>query len=860
MLTNPEPVDLTNCDREPIHVPGSIQPHGCLLACDGSAGTVMRHSVNAAEMLGVGEYDINGRKLEELIGERPAHDIRNAIAKWGNQQRPGLLIGVAVAHAKTPFNVAVHRHNGVNIIEFEPADASDATPPLELSRLLIGRISQCSDLDLLFDEAARLLRSALGYDRVMVYHFAHDGSGCVISEARRSDLESFLGQHFPAGDIPQQARLLYLQNTVRIVSDSHGARVAIEPVLDASGEPLDLSFAHLRSVSPVHCEYLRNMGVGASMSISIVQDGALWGLIVCHHYAPRALSMEKRVAAEMFGEFFSMQLAGLSQRRKLAASENARRYLDQLLHNASQHGKVEDLLRDSIAGFTALMPCDGVGLVLNETWSSHGASPPAAAVPGLIAFVNSVAEGKVWATSALSDRLPIAESYAGAVSGVLVVPLSQLPRDYLLFFRRELSQTVNWAGDPDKIYQCGPLGDRLTPRRSFAVWKQIVERQSAPWLQSECDTAEAMRTPLVEVVLRQSELLADERQKADVRQKMLNEELNHRVKNILALIKSLVSHPAQDGKSIEDYINSLTGRIQALSLAHDQVIRGAGGGALQALIDAELSPYRGTVRAIEASGPDVLLDARAYSVLALVLHELATNAAKYGALSVSAGHLALHWIRTEASDCEIRWVERDGPVVGQPLQPGFGSVLIRRSIPYDLGGESDVEFAPAGTRVQLSIPARFLTWPASGRAPAPPEPHKKAEPTASMRGLNVLMVEDQLLIAMDVETMLAREGAAAVVTVSSVTEALQALALQAPDVGILDVNLGSGSSLPVALALVARGIPFIFATGYGENSMIPTSLAGVPIVRKPYDLPALLAALTKAMTDNMAGDLAGTAL
>jgi light-regulated signal transduction histidine kinase (bacteriophytochrome) len=840
-------VDLTNCDREPIHVPGSIQAHGCLLACDSSLGTVRRHSVNAGQMLGLGSSEINGRTLDDLIGATAAHDIGNAIAKWGNLTRAGLLLDVRIAHSPLLFNIAAHRYQGVNIIEFEPVDAADATPPLELARLLIGRIGQCSTLDTLFPTAARLLRAALGYDRVMVYRFAQDGSGEVISEARRGDLESFLGQHFPASDIPQQARLLYLQNTLRIVADSNGERIAIEPVLDQSGEPLDLSYAHLRSVSAIHCEYLRNMGVGASMSISIISDGKLWGLIACHHYEPRALPMEKRVAAEMFGEFFSLQLQVLVQKRKLEASERAQRYLDRLLHSVSHHANVEDLLKSSIGDFSELMPCDGVGLLFNKSWTFHGSAPPTSAVPALMALINSVAEGRVWATSALSERLPGADAYRAAVSGVLAVPLSQLPRDYLLFFRREVAQTVNWGGDPNKTYESGPLGDRLTPRKSFAIWRQDVERQSLPWLQSERDSAEAVRAALVEVVLRHNEVLADERHKADLRQKMLNEELNHRVKNILALIKSLVSHPVADGRGIEDYVTSLKGRIQALSLAHDQVIRGAGGGALKALLDAELSPYRGTVAEIAVDGPDVLLDARAYSVLALVLHELATNAAKYGALSFHAGRLSLRWERTAQDDCNIHWVERGGPPVVPPARTGFGSMLIGRSIPYDLGGESDVDYAAAGASVRLLIPARFVTWPAPAPAMAP-RPHVPVgTPMASMRGLSVLMVEDQLLIAMDVQTMLANEGAAHVETASSVKEALHSLSIIRPDIAILDVNLGNGSSLPVAHALMERGIPFVFATGYGENSLIPPSLAEVPIVRKPYDIAGLIAALTSAM-------------
>lgn len=847
MLSTVDNVDLTNCDREPIHIPGSIQSHGCLLACDGVVSVVRRHSVNAAAVLGLKNVAINGSTLDNLIGEQATHDIRNAVARWGNMSRPGLLMGIRLAHSPGLFNVAVHRHQGINIVEFEPATDAETTPPLELSRLLMGRIGQVSEIDALFDTGARLLRAALGYDRVMIYRFAPDGSGQVISEAKRGDLESFHGQHFPASDIPQQARVLYVQNTIRIVSNSNGDRIPIEPSIDASGEPLDLSFAHLRSVSAIHCEYLRNMGVGASMSISIINGGALWGLIACHHYEPRVLPMEKRVAAEMFGEFFSMQLEALIQKRRIEASAKARDFLDRLMQDISPHGEVEDLLRDSVQDFTALMPCDGVGLYINRTWTTYGSVPPPAAVPVLMGFISSVSDGGVWATNALSERLPSAGDYRAEVSGVLAVPLSQLPRDYLVFFRKEVAQTVNWGGDPNKRYESGPLGDRLTPRKSFAIWKQEVDRQSHPWLSNERDAAEAVRTALVEVVMRHSELLADERHKADLRQKMLNEELNHRVKNILALIKSLVSHPVEHGRSIEDYVASLKGRIQALSLAHDQVIRGAGGGGLRELLEAELSPYQDAAAEIVLDGPDVQLDARAFSVLALVLHELATNAAKYGALSVKNGRLSLQWQRTAQGDCEIRWLERDGPLVSRTAKPGFGSMLIGRSIPYDLGGDSEVDYEEQGARVKLRIPARFVAWPAPLVKQAVRAHVVEEKPQASMRGLSILMVEDQLLIAMDVQTMLAREGAATVETASSVKEGLHSLNIFHPDVAILDVNLGNGSSLPVAHALVARGIPFVFATGYGETSLIPAELGYVPIVRKPYDITSLISALTTAM-------------
>jgi CheY-like chemotaxis protein len=234
-------------------------------------------------------------------------------------------------------------------------------------------------------------------------------------------------------------------------------------------------------------------------------------------------------------------------------------------------------------------------------------------------------------------------------------------------------------------------------------------------------------------------------------------------------------------------------------------------------------------------------------VLALVLHELATNAAKYGALSVGLGRLSLTWQRLDGGDCEIRWLERDGPIVTPPAKPGFGSMLIGRSIPYDLGGESDVDYDPAGTRVRLLIPARFVTWPAPLATRMRRSKRSDDRPMAALRGLDVLMVEDQLLIAMDVETMLAGEGVARVETAASAKEALALLASFRPDVAILDVNLGSGSSMPVAHLLSELGVPFVFATGYGETSLIPAALENVPVIRKPYDLVSLVTALGAAM-------------
>lgn len=832
-------VNLTTCDREAIQMPGSIQPHGCLLACNVSASIVLRHSENAQNMLGI-EGAINGHRLEAIIGTQAAHAIRNSLARTQDSSRPALTFGLHLPTGQA-FDVAAHLFKGSAIIEFEPYCPSIAEP-IELARTLISQIRKIDQTGKLFRDAARLVRALLGYDRVMIYQLGTDGAGQVISESKRNDLESFLGQYFPASDIPQQARALYLRNPIRIISNARFKKVPIAPVLDLSGEPLDLSYAHLRSVSPIHCEYLCNMGVGASMSISVIVGGELWGLIVGHHYAPKTPAMGQRVAAEMFGEFLSLHIETLRARQALEAAAHARRFLDDLLNDANRSADIEALLRSRLSDFKRLIPCDGIGMYLQGRWSAEALTPPTTAMPDLLRLAEGIAEGRIWASNRLSVTHTQAKDYAADVSGVLVIPMSQSPKDYLLLFRKEVVETLHWAGDPNKTYESGPNGERLNPRKSFAIWKETVEQQSLPWSDHDRQFGEAIRTAIVEVVLHNSELLLSERSKADVRQRMLNEELNHRVKNILALIGALVAHPTTESQTLSGYVGTLKGRIQALSLAHDQVVRGDGGGSLSALLDAELSPYRTSPEAVQLQGPHVLLDARAYSVMALVLHELATNAAKYGALSRIDGQLSVTWTSDASGGCDITWRESGGPTVRMPSRRGFGSVLIDRSIPFDLGGTSTIEYLPEGLRGFFRLPAKHLSVTEMKETVRQAAPLSQA--TKEWGGLansRILIVEDQLVIAVGLEQILADAGAKEVMTASSELEALRLVNIQRPDIAVLDINLGTGAtSIAVAEELLGQQIPFLFATGYGDSIIIPAHLKHVPILQKPYDASSML--------------------
>ncbi|MCJ8139289.1 HWE histidine kinase domain-containing protein [Falsirhodobacter halotolerans] len=841
-MTPRDPVTLANCDREPIHIPGAIQPHGVLAAFDCTFRQLRQMSANLGDLLPTDHLGF-GDHPATLFGDALCHVIEQNIPP-SPRDRAIQLFAVTLPSGALA-DIAIHRSDTTVVVEVEATTLTHASP-LNLTRAMTSVIANTDNLTELVEQAVDVVADTLGYDRVMVYEFASDGSGKVIAERRTDHLESFLGQHFPASDIPVQARRLYAANTIRIISDATGPRVPILPET-FDGLPLDLSHAHLRAVSPIHCEYLQNMGVGASMSISILIDGTLWGLIACHHYSPRRLPQSERIAAEMFGEFFSLQLGTLLHKRKLDAAANTRARLAKL-SLPNQNGDIATTLRDRIADFHALMPCDGVAVVSDGSVTRHGITPTDADIQTLTQAVGRLAGGNIWSTDTLPRHLP--DLQGTCPPGVLAVPASQPTAthraSWILFFRQEQVETLNWAGNPEKIYKTGPMGDRLTPRTSFALWKEDVRDRSLPWTEDDLETARTLRSTLVEIVLRHKEILAEERSRADVRQRVLNDELNHRVKNILAVLKSVVGHPVEEGRSLESYVHALKGRIQALSHAHDQVTHGEGGGALGDLLRAELAPYRG-MAVLRLEGPDVMMDSRSFSVMAQILHEMTTNAAKYGALSRPGGHLSIQWRLTPNGDCEVLWTETEGPTVIPPDRTGFGSLLLERSLPFDLGGASQIDYPPTGVEARFVLPAQYLNLEFPAMSAAPHDPMASSA-TPAPQAAHVMLLEDQFLIAMDVEAMLEDAGFQTISLASNVNDALALVESGVVELAVLDVNLGRETSLPVAEALHARGIPFVFATGYDEGSALPKHMRDVQVVRKPYDQGNLVAALTESFT------------
>ncbi|MFW2829327.1 HWE histidine kinase domain-containing protein [Sphingomonas sp. ID0503] len=848
----PSPVDLTNCDREPIHLLGAIQPIGFLVAVT-SDWLISRVSRNIGDYTGREAEPLIGLPLTEIFTADAIHSIRNRMTVMRGEDSMERLFAHCLFDNDRLFDVAVHFSNGTIVIEAEPSDAADSIDAAGTVRLMMSRLDDTNTLDAFFREGARQVRALTGFDRVMVYRFDDAGSGEVVAEAARSGLGSFMGLRYPASDIPAQARKLYQRNIFRVIADIEAKPVPIFPALDTAGNQLDLSLSIMRSVSPIHIEYLKNMGVGASLSISIIVEGRLWGLFACHHYSPRCPSFERRTTAELFGQMFAMKLESRERKEAADYQRRARDVSDRILAAIAGDASLLDdpsWLTETIG---KAIPADGIAVWIDGRQATSGMTPPADALAALVRTLNGTAASRVFATDRIAGFFPAGEVWSDRAAGLMAIPISRSPRDYVILFRQEMVRTVRWAGDPHKPIEYGPNGPRLTPRKSFEAWSELVHGRSQPFSPAEMGVAEALRATLIEVVLRLSDAAHAERERFGERQELLIAELNHRVRNILSLIRGIIRQSRRDGVSSDAYIAEVDGRVQALARAHNQITEDHWGPApLANLIETEAGAYLPhRAEALKMSGPDVLLDPLAFSTMALVVHELMTNCVKYGSLSRD-GTLAVNWKRTADGDLLVEWTERGGPPVQAPTREGFGSTIIGRSVPYDLGGKADIRYRLGGLEASFCIPARHVTVRAERivrDAVTPQYDHGAGEDPAkiarALEGQTVLLVEDSLIIALDAEDLLMGLGAKRVLPAAGVRDALSTIDRDQPSLAILDINLGDQVSFPIASRLKELGVPFIFATGYGEQAQLPGELAESGILQKPFTAERLVAAITR---------------
>ncbi|HSX70307.1 MAG TPA: ATP-binding protein [Pseudomonas sp.] len=501
---------VARCADEPIHVPGSIQPHGFLLVVGEPDLRVLQASQNVAEWIGEEAQGLLGRQLAELIGDSDLPQRLAAVS--GDDRNPfhvgdvGLRLGAAAGQS---FALMAHRNDGQLILEFErTGSAREAYGTLyPLMRTFVAELHAAESLESICQLAVNELRRITGFGRIKAYRFDQEGNGEVLAEHAEPGYASYLGHCFPASDIPAQARRLYRENLIRVIPDANYQPSPLTPQLNpVSGAPLDLSFASLRSVSPVHLQFMRNMGTLASMSVSIVVRDQLWGLISCHDAEARQVSHQSRTACELLARILALQIDA-SESDLLAQRKLERRHLIvRLLAGMADRDSVTEgfkSLPDVVLAFAA---AEGAAVVSADSCVSVGEVPAREQIIELAKWIAARESGPLFSSDNLSRDVPQLPALAGHSAGVLAVSISNLHPHYLIWFRQERVRTIKWAGQPQK--QRDEISGALTPRHSFETWREVVRGFCAPWEEAEREGALELRNAVLGIVLRKAEEMA----------------------------------------------------------------------------------------------------------------------------------------------------------------------------------------------------------------------------------------------------------------------------------------------------------------------------------------------------------------
>lgn len=818
---------LRACADEPAHTPGTIQPFGFLMGCEAVGGQVRYASANCEALFGQSLESLFSKSARDLLGREIWHQVTNfsSSPSFGEKR---FFLGIADIGGST---FAVHLSKGGDFLVFEVEDEREM-PKISAEKMreqsfLVDQIQGCDDERSLFELSTRLLRHLTGFDRVMVYRFDATWNGEVVAEARKQTVEPYLGLHFPHWDIPAQARALMAQVKLRLIACVDDPVIPIHAANDAL-EPLDMSAAHTRGASRIHIQYLQNMGVASTMTLSVVLDGQLWGMISFHHLSPKVASSEiRQILTNSFLPIFCLKLNLLSGRRHLELSRKMDEVQSDIQRQLESNEDISKIVADVGPTICQSLELSGLAIVSGSQTYSHGRTAPQHLVEALIERARQT-DDKLMTIDRVQEAFPDLIDGLGALGGALVVAADN-NRGFILY-RDVIEQSISWAGTPGKTISKVDGNNRLQPRGSFSLFLESVRGQCLAWSDNDIHLAGQL-WPLLSAAERQAFMNDLSRQ-----QILMIGELNHRVRNILSLIKSVSKQARRTGGSLETYSQALEARILALAAAHD-IASGTARSAvmLHKIIRIETNPFDDETRSrVEIIGPDFPLRAESAPIFTLVLHELMTNALKYGSLSVPEGRLKIE-IASSDSGIELAWTETGGPPVTEPKTRGFGTTLISQAVPFEMNGEASLDFAQEGLKARFKLPARLIERrsPASLVEPAAKSSIVEMIPIRLSNGL-ILILEDNFMIASDLQSDLQSFGFANTEILSNVKDSLELIASEPVAIGLLDINLGSGqTSEPVATELLRKSIPFLFISGYGDQVHLPPHLRDVPILTKP---------------------------
>jgi len=598
--------DLSNCEREQIHLAGSIQPHGALLVVSEPEQIIVQASVNAPAFLEGGK-SLLGTHLSEL-----GDDLATCL---GPHLAAPLDVVPATFHctigrAQTPFEVQVHRppRQGL-VIELQPAGPMIDTAAR--SRQALQAVASATSIRDLADEAARLFKAVTDFDRVMIYRFDDDGHGEVFSEQHRPGLEPFLGNHYPASDIPQIARKLYARTRTRVLVDVQYDPVPIIPNRSPiDGEAFDMSLCLLRSMSPIHLQYLKNMGVVATLVISLMVGGRLWGLVACHHYTPRRVSFSVRAFCDILAEAVATRITALESFLQSQAQISARRLEQRMIEAISREGDWRAALFDRSRSLLQPVGATGAALFFEGEVLTTGDVPSTEELRGIDHWLDRQPRRAVFATTSLAVHDPAFAAIAPVASGLLAVSISPSPGERLVWFRAEQVQTVTWAGNPFTPIEIGKDPSTLSPRRSFSQWYQLVRGKSQSWNAAELAAARLIGETVTDIVLqfRAVRLLIAEDQLAAVRREVR-----------ISDTPTVVADPTGAILLSNEAFGRLLGGAQAkLARLEDLAPLFTHAGEFRDRLDelfAKRRPWRGEVSLLKPSGTSLPLLVRADAVL-----------------------------------------------------------------------------------------------------------------------------------------------------------------------------------------------------------------------------------------------------